>query len=98
MHTQTACDALTKGCCLEIRYDGYIRVVEVHAVGWTKDDNAVMRVWQLRGGSVRNEPIGWKLLRLDETIGSVILDEKSSAPRPGYKRGDKAMARIVCQL
>lgn len=94
----TACNALTSKRRLEIRYDGYVRVVEVHACGFTKDGHAVMRVWQVRGGSVHNEPVGWKLLRLDETIGHGMLTEASEAPRFGYKRGDKAMRRIVCEI
>jgi len=98
MHTATACDALAKGRRLQISYDGFYRVVEVHACGITKDGNAVMRVYQVRGGSVSNEPIGWKLLRLDEAIALSILEEASEAPRPGYRRGDKAMASIIAQI
>jgi hypothetical protein len=98
MQTGMACDALANGCLLEVRYDGYTRHVEVHACGITFEGNAVMRVWQVRGGSVSNEPVGWKLLRLDEALALAILDEKSAAPRFGYKRGDPVMARIVCQI
>jgi hypothetical protein len=36
--------------------------------------------WQDRGGSVHNEPVGWKLMRLDEALGVAIIDEKSLAP------------------
>lgn len=98
MHSTTACSALQLGKRLEVRYDGFIRVVEVHAVGVTAEGHAIMRVWQARGGSVSHEPVGWKLLRLDETWGVAILDEASEAPRQGYRRGDSAMRRIVCQL
>ena len=41
MWTQTACEALRSGHVLKIQYDGYTRDVEVHAVGFTKDDNPV---------------------------------------------------------
>jgi len=95
---ETACQALREGKCLQLRYDGYSRVVEIHACGFTKDNNPVARVWQVRGGSVSNEPVGWKLLRLDEAAFLDILDEDSSAPRVGYKRNDRAMHRINCQL
>lgn len=99
MHIQIAVDALSSKRCLEIRYDGYLRVVEVHACGYTADGNAIMRVWQVRGGSVSGERAGWKLLRLDETRGLQILEETSQGPRKGYQRGgDRAMARIVAQL
>lgn len=98
MPMDTAADAIDKARRLEIRYDGYIRVVEVHACGFTKDDHPVMRVWQTRGGSATNEPVGWKLLRLDEVLGATLLSEKSDAPRPGYKRNDKAILRIVRQI
>ena len=98
MWVQTACDALQSGHVLQLRYDGYTRDVEVHAVGFTKENNAVMRVWQVGGGSVSNEPIGWKMLRLDEATGAFITNQKSLAPRFGYRRGDKAMSLIRCQL
>jgi hypothetical protein len=98
MLTSTACGALEAGKCLEIGYDGYSRVVEVHAVGTTTKGHPAIRVWQVRGGSVSGEKAGWKLLKLDEAGAIRMLDEKSSAPRPGYKRGDKDMSHIICQV
>jgi hypothetical protein len=93
-----ACQALRNGLVLSLHYDGYFRGVEVHAVGVTKNGNEIMRAWQVSGGSVSNEPIGWKLLRLDEAIGGSITQDKSAAPRQGYRRDDRAMQRIICQL
>lgn len=98
MWEQVACEALQKGCCLELQYDGYSRIVEVHAVGTTKDGNTVMRCWQVSGGSVSGERAGWKLFRLDEARGSLIAHVASQAPRTGYKRGDPAIAFIRCQI
>jgi hypothetical protein len=98
MWVQTACDALRSGHILQLQYDGYIRDVEVHAVGYTKDDNAIMRVWQVGGGSVSNEPVGWKVLRLDEATGAFVTKQKSCAPRFGYRPGGKVMSVIQCQL
>lgn len=98
MDASTACEALRLRRCLEVQYNGFTRVVEVHAVGTSTTGNVVMRVWQVRGGSVHDEPIGWKLLRLDEAIGLGITNDPSTAPRPGYKPGDKGMTTIFCQL
>ncbi|NIA70345.1 hypothetical protein HBA54_17195 [Pelagibius litoralis] len=98
MMISTACEALRAGKCLELRYDGFSRTVEVHAVGFTKDSNAIMRVWQVAGGSHSGERTGWKIMRLDETFSAHLTEEASHAPRHGYKRGDKAMESIRCQL
>ena len=98
MLMRTACDALASGHRLELRYDGFTRVVEVHTCGETTAGNDAMRVFQVRGGSVSHERTGWKLLRLDEASSGTVLDESSAAPRPGYKRGDPAFAQIVKQV
>lgn len=98
MSTHTACAALRSGHVLQLRYDGYTRDVEVHAVGFTKDDNAVMRVWQVAGGSGSDEPVGWKLLALDEAAEAVVTAERSMAPRAGYNPADPIMKVITCQL
>lgn len=97
MFAGQACEALAAGKCLELRYSGFSRVVEVHAVGVSTAGNEVMRAWQVRGGSVSGEPVGWKLMRLDEALSAAIINEPSQAPRHGYARGDKGMASISCQ-
>lgn len=93
-----ACKALRERRLLELRYDGYSRSVEVHAVGYSKTGDALMRAWQVRGGSASGERTGWKLMSLAEARSAVISDEQSDAPRKGYKRGDPALARIICEI
>lgn len=99
MQSDTPCQALESGVCLELRYDGFSRVVEVHAVGLSKEGDWLMRVWQVSSGSVHNEPTGWKMMRLDEGFSAHLTSIKSVAPRPGYRRGDRAMTGgVKCQL
>lgn len=97
MQTALACDALKNCVCLLIKYDGFTRLVEVHAVGFSTENHALMRVWQVQGGSKTKET-GWKLLRLDEALALDLTKEKSYAPRQGYRKNDKDMARIICQI
>jgi hypothetical protein len=98
MWATAACQALRNGKRLQLSYDGFTRVVEVHTVGTTTADNECMSVWQVRGGSDSNEPIGWKLMRVDEALAAVEINEKSEAPRTGYKRYAKPFRAIRCQI
>lgn len=98
MWVETACEALSKGKCLELRYHGMVRVVEVHAVGASSDGQDLMRVWQVLGGSRSGGATGWKLLRLADTRSPLVTQYNSFAPREGYVRGDPALATIYCQL
>ena len=98
MSVQTACEALRSGHVLELRYDGYSRMVEVHDVGFTEDDNPIMRVWQISGGVDNNEPAGWKILRVDEPWEALVTHQGSLAPREGYQAADPIMKVITCQL
>jgi len=83
---------------LELRYDGFTRVVEVHCVGVKNKGGEAMRVWQVRGGSVSGETSQFKLLDLDESFQVHLIDEQSHAPRAGYKRGDKAFKVIYAEI
>lgn len=98
MFREIACAALAKGVCLEVQYNGYKRIVEVHCVGITTAGNPAMRVWQVQGGSVSNEPVGWKMLVFQEASGATLTDMPSNAPRSGYKRGDKGMQQIISEI
>jgi predicted DNA-binding transcriptional regulator YafY len=98
MDTSQACEALRSKCRLELKYSGRDRIVEVHAVGYTKEERPIMRAWQVRGGSASGDSSGWKLFRLDEIESAKTLQEISEAPRSGYHRGDPMISRIVCEL
>jgi hypothetical protein len=53
---------------------------------------------QVAGGAGSNEPVGWKLLRLDEATDAVVTHQRSLASRAGYNPGDPIMSVITCQL
>ncbi len=98
MRTDVACAAMRHGRRLELRYDGFTRVVEVHAVGETTAGHLAMSAWQVRGGSSSNEDRGWKTFLLDEVSSAAEIDERSEAPRPDYVHGSRQFRHIICQL
>lgn len=97
MWLQTALQAMREARRLALRYDGWTRVVEVHSAGYSLEGDGLMMVWQVRGGS-NSSSTGWKLLRVDETRGFTVLDERSEAPRPGYNGANKGIAEVVDEL
>jgi hypothetical protein len=90
--------ALQSGVRLRLQYDGFIRIVEVHAVGISTANNPCMRVFQTSGGSVSNEPVGWKMMVLDKAFTMHLTEEVSQAPRQGYAKNDRGMSVIHAQL
>jgi len=91
-----ACVALESGKCLEVQYETFSRIVEVHRVGISPQGAHILSGWQIRGPA--DERAGWKLLNLDEAVALTLTDTPSRAPRPDYRRGAKHFLGIICQL
>jgi len=74
-------------------YNGQPRIVEPHAIGTNAEGKTIMRAWQTNG----DRP-GWRLFVLENAEVITVLGPGSQAPRPGYKKGDKQMVTIICEL
>lgn len=98
MFIDYACNALRQKRLLVLDYGLFRRSVEVHSVGYSKFGHPMVRAWQVGLGNGASDKGGWKLLRLDEARAAEIGEEPSLAPRTGYKLGDPAIHRIVCEL
>jgi hypothetical protein len=79
-------------------HNGHIREETLRQFGVSMAGNFVMACWQTSGGSSSGEQVGWKLMRFDQIKDAVISGGNSAAPRDGYRRGDKRMQRIICEL
>jgi hypothetical protein len=96
---QSICDAIRNRKVLRLVYGWGHRIVEPHAYGINEKDHELLRCFQTSGESKSNEPIGWKIFRVDEINQLSALDQSFASARPGYKRGDPAMSQqIYCQL
>ncbi len=98
MRNPLLADAIAKWRLIELRYDGFTRLVEPHAYGLGSDGTEKLRCWQTSGGSVSGERQGWKLLNVNEIRATTMSEQSFSSARPSYKRGDSAMPRIYAQL
>lgn len=91
-------NAIREKRALSLQYDGYLRTIEPHAYGQSKDDVQLLRAYQTSGGSESGEQQGWKLFDLSKAYSVTASQHTFTAARPGYARGDKAMARIFAEL
>ena len=91
-------EAIHKKVCISLHYDGFDRIVEPHAYGITNDGNEVMRIWQTQGGSNSGKMPPWRLFTVREAKTIKLTEQSALTPRPGYKKGDKAMRRIFSQI
>ena len=91
------CTAIKNKQLLEFYYEGGNRIVEPHCYGLTTAGNEGLRAFQVAGYSSSGK-MGWKMFDLAKADDIAILDDTFSFPRSGYKRGDKGMANIYCEL
>lgn len=82
---------------IEFDYDGESRTVEPHCYGVSTKGNEVIRAYQVRGFS-SSGTMGWKMYDLSKADDINVLSETFSKPRPDYKKGDKGMDEIYCEL
>lgn len=91
-------EAISKRQMIELRYDGFARLVEPHAYGVDGDGAEKLRCWQVSGGSASGERQGWKLLSVSDIHATTMSEARFASARAGYKRGDAAMRHIYAQL
>lgn len=94
---QEVSSAIAEKRMLELRYHGYNRTVEPHAYGRDKSGDEILRCYQTSGGSESGERVGWKLLKIADAYAVHGLKQEFRL-RPEYKRNDKAMEYIFCQV
>ena len=83
---------------LSFTYDGYQRVVESHCYGITTAGNEAIRCYQVSGGSSSGKVPDWHMMTTNKIVGLTLSQDNFSAPRSGYKKGDKGMSKIYCEL
>ena len=90
-------DAIKNLNLLEFYYDGGNRIVEPHCYGITNAGNEALRAFQV-GGFSSSGKFGWRMFELSKSRNLRLLNENFSGPRHGYKKGDKNMRTIYCEL
>jgi hypothetical protein len=95
--TSVISGAIERRSVIQLRYHGYHRTVEPHLLGISRKDCLLLRAFQIAGGGVSRETIGWKLFDLSEAIG-LGETEQTFSPRPDYRRDDSVMKRVLSRV
>jgi hypothetical protein len=91
------CSAIRQHKLIQFYYNNGTRVVEPHCHGVTTAGNEALRAYQVSGYSESGK-MDWKMFDLGLASNLLILEETFVGPRPGYKKGDKGMSKIYCEL
>ena len=73
-------------------------MVEPHAYGLSLAENEVIRCYQTAGTSHSGKVPDWKLMRVDRIKFLTVTEEHFVGVRDKYRRGDKGMSTIFCEL
>lgn len=95
---QTICDAIYNRCVLKFTYKGHPRIVEPHAHGLSEAQNEVLRCYQTGGTSRSGKVPVWRMMEVDQIKSLTVTEEHFVGERDGYKRGDRDMSTIFCEL
>ena len=95
---QLICNTIYNRCVLKFTYHGHPRVVEPHAYGLSRAKNEVLRCYQTDGTSRSGKVPPWRLMRVDQIEFLTMTVEHFAHMRSGYRKGDKRMSTIFCEL
>ena len=91
------CGAIEGKFLIEFLYEGGIRVVEPHCYGLSSAGNEAFRGYQVDGFS-SSGTLGWRMFMLSKVQNMAVLEKTFPNPRPGYKKNDRGMKEIFCEL
>jgi hypothetical protein len=90
------CQAIREKRLLELLHDGLMRRVAPHIYGIDAAGDEMLSCYEVWGGG-ESVPAGWRSLRLTE-VSQLKLTSKRFAPWPEHQRGERAIARVFCQV
>ena len=93
------CEAIRNRSVLSFTYKELPRVVEPHAHGTSTAGNEMMRAYQTAGETTQEHgELGWRPFLIDRISNLTVLRETFSGTRPQYRRGDRGMSAVHCEL
>jgi len=90
-------EAIRRQRVIRVRYAGFVRLVEPHAIGLTAGGHRAVLAWQIEGGSRSDPPSGWRTFLLGE-ISEAALTVRGFTRRPSYSRDKSVLHSIELEV
>jgi len=91
------CEVIKNRNVIQFIYEDELRIVEPYCHGETRNLVNALRAYQI-GGYSSTGVLGWKMFDLSKAQNIQSTGEQFTNIRNGYKRADKNMVRIFCQV
>lgn len=88
------CQAIANKRIVTFWYEGRMRTVEPHLVGYDSDGDLTLSAWQLSGGS----GTGWRDFHVSKLSSLATTGQTFLGPRLGYNPRDETIDRVVCRI
>ena len=88
------CELIRNQQVFEFRYDGGMRWVEPHLLGYDSNDELTLLAWQRDGESGE----GWRKFHVSKMDALSSTNETFPEPHLGYDPNDEALDHIVCRI
>ena len=92
------CSAIRRRQVMAFDYDGLPRVVEPHAHGTSLAGKEMLRAYQVKGQSASDPNLGWRPFIVAKMVRVRVLERTFAGTRPLYRRGDRGMRVVHCEL
>jgi len=95
---RSICQAIEDHSLLKLDYGDRLRIVEPHIYGEDSRGHELLSAYQVSGGSVSGEHVGWKLFDLDKVRGVEVMPIRFLEPQAAYNPGDRTFTRVYSRL
>jgi hypothetical protein len=93
------CQAIKDQKLVTFWYKGHQRTVVPGAYGAHKTTgNNLLRGYQVKGGRNKDELPGWGFYKISDLSDFAISDQNFIQIPPGYRKGDRDLSPIYCEL
>ncbi|MGY3449777.1 hypothetical protein [Bradyrhizobium sp. USDA 4353] len=88
------CQAIAARKVISFTYEGRLRTVEPHTLGYSLKGIMTLSAWQLSGGSA----IDWRDYHCSKMANLSVTDQQFSGPRPGYNPHPATFSSVLCRI